>query len=489
MYKSTREIDKTKYVSASQAIIKGIANDGGLFLRDDLPKVDISSLLTLDYRQLAGRIMSLLLDDFSETEISEVITEAYGDKFDIKEVVKLAKAKDCHFLELYHGNTLAFKDMALSVLPLLLTKAKQKNKITDKTIILTATSGDTGSAALSGFYEQQGIDVIVFYPDSGVSQIQEQQMLSFKGEHTHVMALEGNFDDAQRLVKKAFNDPDLDKYPLSSANSINIGRLVPQVVYYFYGYLQLVRTKSITLGEKINFVVPTGNFGNILAGYMAKIMGVPINKLICASNINNVLTDFFKAGLYNRKRPFIKTSSPSMDILVSSNLERLLYYISGRDALKVKALMKELSETGKYQIDEPMRANLTDFYGNFATEAEVFAAINKVYHDDKYLIDTHTAVAYAVYEKYLQETSDKTPTVITATAHPFKFPQAVSKALSIHVDEENDFNAVKVLARETGVAVPRPISSLNKDCERTLWLKKDSYDNLKKLLGEIYEKN
>ncbi|HRT69475.1 MAG TPA: threonine synthase [Bacilli bacterium] len=489
MYKSTRGNKETKLIPASLAIIKGIASDGGLFIYDQLPHVQINSLVGVTYHQLAKKIIKLLLDDFSEAEVSEIIDSAYDNKFDTSEIVRLVDSKDCFFLELFHGKTLAFKDMALSVLPLLLTKAKMKQGILGKTIILTATSGDTGSAALSGFHKQKDIDVVVLYPNSGVSWIQEQQMLSFQGENSHVVAVDGNFDEAQRLVKKAFTDESLAKYPLSSANSINIGRLIPQIVYYFYGYLELVRKKQIALGEQINFVVPTGNFGNILAGYMAKKMGVPIKKLICASNENNVLTDFFQEGLYNRNRPFIKTSSPSMDILISSNLERLLYYISNHDANKVKDLMNQLSTTGKYQIDEDMRKNLTDFYGGFATENEMKEAIVDVYQKDHYLLDTHTAVAKAVYKKYCQETQDQTKTIITATAHPFKFPVALCKALSIDNKGSNDLELIKALATKTGMAIPPVLLSLNHEQKRLLWLKKDCYQQLTKLLGELYEKN
>lgn len=489
MYKSTRQLGKTKEISSSLAIIKGMAEDGGLFVCDKLPSVELASLGSFSYHQLAKKIIGLLLDDFSEAEVNEVITSAYDDKFDTSEIVKLVSNKDCYFLELFHGQTLAFKDMALSILPLLLTKAKIKNGISGKTIVLTATSGDTGSAALSGFHKQKDIDVIVFYPNSGVSWIQEQQMLSFQGKNSHVIALEGNFDDAQRLVKQAFHDDRLTHYSLSSANSINIGRLIPQVVYYFYGYLELVRKNQIKFGEQINVVVPTGNFGNILAGYMAKKMGVPIKKLICASNVNNVLTDFFREGLYDRNRPFIKTSSPSMDILISSNLERLLYYISGCNASKVRTLMDQLSTTGKYQIDSAMRANLTDFYGDYATEIEMEEAIREVYQKDNYVIDTHTAVAKAVYKKYCQETSDKTKTIITATAHPFKFPKTVGKALGIKEQAKTDKEWIQLLASKTGIAIPKILHHLDGEKEQTLWLAKDSYQNLEKLLGDIDEKN
>lgn len=489
MYKSTRQLGKTKEISSSLAIIKGMAEDGGLFVCDKLPSVELASLGSFSYHQLAQKIIGLLLDDFSEVEVNEIIMSAYDDKFDTAEIVKLVSTKDCYFLELFHGQTLAFKDMALSILPLLLSKAKIKNGISGRTIILTATSGDTGSAALSGFHKQKDIDVIVFYPNSGVSWIQEQQMLSFQGKNSHVIALEGNFDDAQRLVKQAFHDDRLTHYSLSSANSINIGRLIPQVVYYFYGYLELVRKSQIKFGEQINVVVPTGNFGNILAGYMAKKMGVPIKKLICASNVNNVLTDFFREGLYDRNRPFIKTSSPSMDILISSNLERLLYYISGCNASKVRTLMDQLSTTGMYQIDSAMRANLTDFYGDYATEIEMEEAIREVYQKDNYVIDTHTAVAKAVYKKYCQETSDKTKTIITATAHPFKFPKAVGKALGIKEQSKTDKEWIQLLASKTGIAIPKMLHHLDGEKEQTLWLAKDSYQNLEKLLGDIDEKN
>ncbi|MDD3171176.1 MAG: threonine synthase [Bacilli bacterium] len=489
MYKSTRSKNENSEITSSKAIINGMASDGGLYVLENIPKIDIEELSYLNYQELAIRVMDLLLDDFTSEEIRKIVYQAYDDKFDITSIVNLVKTRDCYFLELYHGQTLAFKDMALSVLPLLLQEAKKKNSVKDRTIVLTATSGDTGSAALSGFSKQEDIDIIVFYPTSGISEIQEKQMLSFSGNHSKVIALDGNFDDAQRLVKTAFNDLRLKQFHLSSANSINIGRLIPQVVYYFYSYSKLLEEEAIEVGEKINFVVPTGNFGNILAAYIAKKMGLPVNKLICASNTNNVLTDFFRKGIYNRQREFIKTSSPSMDILISSNLERLLYYASGNNESLVSELMKYLIEKGNYQINEKIKKGLGDFYANFATEEETLMAINKEFQESNYLIDTHTAVAYSVYEKYVLETGDMTRTVITSTAHPFKFPKAVCQALKMDYNGKDDFTLIEELSKRSNIRIPRSILELKEIYSRTIWSQSEAYRNLEKLLGEIHEKN
>ena len=367
LYKSTRGSDKN--ITASKAILQGLASDGGLFVPDHIPSLpdDIKSLAGCSYQELAYIIMSRFLTDYTEEELRYCINNAYDSKFDTKEIAHIHKTEKAYFLELFHGKTIAFKDMALSILPYLMTTAAKKNNLKNEIVILTATSGDTGKAALAGFADVPGTRIIVFYPKDGVSPVQERQMVTQKGENTCVIAIKGNFDDAQTGVKKMFSDEklntDLHKagYQFSSANSINIGRLVPQIVYYVYAYLQLVRTEEIKAGEKINITVPTGNFGNILAAYYAKLMGLPVNKLICASNKNKVLFDFFNTGKYDKNREFYVTSSPSMDILVSSNLERLIYKISGDDAEVTAKWMDELSKTGTYSISEQQLAHLSDF--------------------------------------------------------------------------------------------------------------------------------
>ena len=378
----------------------------------------------------------------------------------------LVKADGAYFLELFHGKTIAFKDMALSILPHLLTTAAKKNNVKNDIVILTATSGDTGKAALAGFADVPGTKIIVFYPKDGVSPIQEKQMVTQKGNNTYVVSIKGNFDDAQTGVKKIFSDKELEKkmddagFQFSSANSINIGRLVPQVVYYVYAYAQLLANGEIKENEKINVVVPTGNFGNILAAFYAKNMGLPINKLICASNENKVLYDFFTTGEYDRNREFILTTSPSMDILISSNLERLIYRIAGNDANKNAELMKELRETGKYTITDSMKSQLKDFYGNYASEDEDAKTIKRIYEETGYVIDTHTSVAATVYNKYRAETKDDTKTVIASTASPYKFTRSVMNAIDTKYDSLSDFELVDELAKISKVKVPNAIEEI-----------------------------
>lgn len=370
----------------------------------------MKNYLRWSYADVAYEVMKLMLDDFTEEELRDCINKAYDSKFDTKEIAPLVKADGAYFLELFHGSTIAFKDMALSILPHLLITSAKKNNVKNDIVILTATSGDTGKAALAGFADVKGTKIIVFYPKNGVSPIQEKQMVTQKGDNTYVIGINGNFDDAQTGVKNIFGDKELEKvmnnagYQFSSANSINIGRLVPQIVYYVYAYARLIAKGEIKAGEKINAVVPTGNFGNILAAFYAKNMGLPINKLICASNENKVLYDFFSTGTYDRNRDFILTTSPSMDILISSNLERLIYRIAGNSATENAKLMKSLKDTGKYEITSQMKEQLGDFYGNYATEAEDAATIKKIYDNDNYIVDTHTSVAATVYEKYKKET-------------------------------------------------------------------------------------
>ena len=466
MYKSTRGPGEA--VTASQAILKGLSEDGGLFVPDTVPKLDVpvEKLAQMSYQETAYEVMSRFLTDFTEEELKNCISNAYDEKFDTEAIAPIHEANGVYFLELFHGATIAFKDMALSILPHLMTTAARKNQVKNEIVILTATSGDTGKAALAGFADVPGTRIVVFYPKHGVSAIQEKQMVTQKGANTCVIGITGNFDDAQTAVKKMFNDremaAELDAagFQFSSANSINIGRLVPQVVYYVYAYASLVRDGKIQAGDPINVTVPTGNFGNILAAYYAKQMGLPIGKLICASNENKVLYDFFQTGTYDRRRDFILTSSPSMDILISSNLERLIYRITGENPKTCAALMQALSQGGEYTITDEMKALLGDFYGNFCSEGETREAISATYYGSNYVIDTHTAVAAGVYQKYVRETEDHTPTVIASTASPFKFPASVIHAISDRYEGLEDFALVDALSRISGVKVPRAVEEI-----------------------------
>ncbi len=459
LYRSTRS-DNEK-VTASQAILKGLADDGGLFVPTELPKLDVTleALAGMSYQQVAYEVMKLFLTDYTEEELKACIAAAYDDKFDTPVIAPLREANGVQYLELFHGATIAFKDMALSILPHLMITAARKNREAKEIVILTATSGDTGKAALAGFADVPGTRIIVFYPKDGVSSIQERQMVTQKGDNTCVIAIRGNFDDAQSGVKKIFTDPAQRArlaaagFQFSSANSINIGRLVPQIAYYVWAYTRL-QTK-----DPVNFVVPTGNFGNILAGYYAMKLGVPVHKLICASNSNKVLFDFFQTGEYDRNRAFVLTSSPSMDILISSNLERLIYHIAGDDAQANAAFMKELTEEGRYHISDAMRGRLSDFYGGWASEEETAEEIRTRYEKDRYVIDPHTAVASAVYGKYRKETGDTTQTVIVSTASPFKFETSVMSALGQPHDLP-DLELADALSKISGVAVPGAVSGL-----------------------------
>ncbi len=466
MYTSTRS--KSEPVTASWAILKGLADDGGLFVPDRIPKldVDIETLSAMDYRGVAYEVMKLFLTDFTEEELKSCIAAAYDSKFDTEEIAPIKEADGAYYLELFHGRTIAFKDMALSILPHLLTVSAKKNHVENEIVILTATSGDTGKAALAGFADVKGTRILVFYPKNGVSPIQEKQMVTQKGANTCVVGIHGNFDDAQTGVKKLFSDKKLAErmkekgFQFSSANSINIGRLVPQIVYYVYAYARLYAQGRIAKGGDINVVVPTGNFGNILAAYYAKNMGLPIAKLICASNENKVLFDFFRTGTYDKNREFILTASPSMDILISSNLERLIYRIAGNDAEANAALMKELTENGSYRITPQMKERLADFYGNYASQEETADAIRTLYRDTGYIIDTHTAVAAAVYRKYVAETGDHTKTVIASTASPFKFTRSVMDAIDPKYDAMEDFALADELAAIGGEKVPDAIEEI-----------------------------
>ena len=466
LYRSTRTPEGT--VTASQAILKGLADDGGLFVPQKIPHLDVTmeQLAGMSYQETAYEVMKLFLTDFTEEELKNCIAKAYDEKFDTKEIAPLKKEDGAYYLELFHGATIAFKDMALSILPHLLTTSAKKNHVENEIVILTATSGDTGKAALAGFADVPGTRIIVFYPKNGVSPIQEKQMVTQKGKNTYVVAIRGNFDDAQTGVKKMFGDKELAKemqesgFQFSSANSINIGRLVPQVVYYVYAYAKLRAAGELAENEPINVVVPTGNFGNILAAYYAKNMGVPIAKLICASNDNKVLYDFFQTGEYNRNREFILTTSPSMDILISSNLERLIYRIAGEDAAKNQDLMQQLTSQGKYEITPQMKEQLQDFYGNFTSEEETAEVIRDLYEKTGYVIDTHTAVASGVYAKYKKATGDDKPTVIASTASPFKFARSVMGAIDESYLEMEDFALVDKLSEIANVAVPKAVEEI-----------------------------
>lgn len=467
LYKSTRG-DRTT-ITASQAILKGLADDGGLFVPTEIPKLSVSldELSKMDYKSVAYAVMSSFLSDYTEEELKSCIGNAYDSKFDTAEIAPVVKQDGMYFLELFHGSTIAFKDMALSILPHLMTTAARKNNISNEIVILTATSGDTGKAALAGFADVPGTKIIVFYPKGGVSRIQELQMVTQKGDNTFVVGVKGNFDDCQSCVKQLFNDPGLKAelaehgYQFSSANSINIGRLVPQIAYYVWAYSRLLAKGEIENGEEINFVVPTGNFGNILAGYYAKCMGLPVSRFICASNENKVLYDFFETGIYDRNREFILTSSPSMDILISSNLERLIYKLVGESEEENRKLMRSLAESGKYELPAAAKALISDFTGAFASEEENFAGIKALYDSTGYVIDTHTGVAYSAYKKYAAESGDCKKTVIVSTASPYKFARSVMGAIDKKYEaEKDDFALIEELCRVSNVAVPNAVKEI-----------------------------
>ena len=480
-------------VSASEAVLKGLAEDGGLFFPDHIPAFtkSLKELSEMSYQDVAYEVMQPFLSDYTEEELRTCIRNAYDSKFDTEAIAPLACADGAYYLELFHGATIAFKDMALSILPHLMITAARKNHIKNDIVILTATSGDTGKAALAGFAGVKGTKIIVFYPKNGVSPIQEKQMVTQKGDNTFVVGIHGNFDDAQSGVKKIFADQELGKlmadngYQFSSANSINIGRLVPQAVYYVYAYAQLLKEGKLAEGEPMNVVVPTGNFGNILAAYFAKNMGLPIAKLICASNENRVLFDFFRTGVYDRNRDFVLTSSPSMDILISSNLERLIYLIAGSDAEKNKELMMQLSISGKYEITPEMQEKLQDFYGGYASEAETAETIASLYKKCGYVIDTHTAVASCVYRKYKEQTKDETKTVIASTASPYKFTRSVMSAIDRQYDGLEDFALADKLSELSGVKIPEAIEGIRTApvLHDTVCEKDGMADIVKKYLG------
>ena len=473
-------------LTASKAIIKGISDDGGLFVPETFPNIyhSLSKKMGLSYEELAYEIIKEFFDDISGEDLKEAINLAYKGRFEVRE--------EKGFLELYHGPTSAFKDAALLFLPQIMKKAKIREGIDKEIVILTATSGDTGKAALQGFSNVEGFKVIVYYPGNGVSAIQEKQMVTQEGDNVKVIAIDGNFDNAQSGVKEIFGDMELKEelenrgFLLSSANSINIGRLIPQIVYYFYGYFQLVNKQKIEMGHKINVVVPTGNFGNILAAYYGKKMGLPIDKLICASNENNVLVDFFNTGAYDKRRELVLTESPSMDILVSSNLERLLFEATSRQGEVVKELMNNLSEKGIYEITKSNREFLSDFYGEFADTKEVYNAIKDVYEKEGYLMDTHTAVAYVALDKYRKETKDYTEALVVSTASPYKFPKSICNALELEIDGCDDFKILNILKKYSKVDIPKNLTGLDeKDILHNEKCKKDSMaESLKAFLKE-----
>ncbi len=471
-YQSTR--DASISITSAEAIKKGLSVEGGLFVPKSLPEMseaEIGKLSDLNYRQRAKVILSKFLTDFTGEELDNCIENAYTkEKFETDNIAPLYKLCDGEYiLELWHGPTCAFKDMALQILPHLLTTSMKKTGEEDEVVILVATSGDTGKAALEGFRDVKGTRIVVFYPESGVSEIQKLQMVTQEGDNVGVAAVCGNFDDAQNGVKKIFTDDEYknllanNNFKLSSANSINWGRLVPQIVYYFSAYADMLHAGEITLGEKINIVVPTGNFGNILAAYYAYKMGLPVNKFICASNKNNVLTDFINTGVYNKNREFYTTISPSMDILISSNLERFLFDLSGNDACATAELMKKLNTEGKYEVDVALLKKIKAiFVGGCADDEATMHMIKKCHEDYGYVIDTHTAVAKSVYDDYTKTSGDKTKTVIASTASPFKFNQSVLIALSGHagVAGKDEFTLLSELSDVSGMKIPESLGEL-----------------------------
>ncbi len=465
IYQSTRNDELT--VSSAQAILDGMAGDGGLYSPASFSGVtfDWKGVLLLPTRGMAVKILSALLPSFTEAEMEGLVERAYADKFETDELTPTVQVGEDTILELFRGPTSAFKDVALSMLPVLMTAARKKCGVTDEILILTATSGDTGKAAMEGFANVPGTRIMVFYPHGGVSPVQQAQMATQEGDNVCVAAVRGNFDDAQTGVKRIFAAVEKDGLlagkgvRLSSANSINIGRLAPQVVYYFKAYADLVRRGSLAVGDPVDFVVPTGNFGDILAGYFAKMLGLPVGKLICASNKNNILTDFLQTGVYDRNRPFYKTVSPSMDILVSSNLERLLFLLSG-DAKLVGSLMASLNETGAYAAPAALKAQLDElFFAGCCDDEGTKAAIGRVWREFGYLMDTHTAVAYDVAQQYKAACPDHAPVVILSTASPYKFPAAVLEALGEEAGED-EFGAMARVEELTGVPMPKNLRTL-----------------------------
>lgn len=453
-YESTR--DAQIEVSSWEAILQGLAFDGGLFLPRNLPQLSKEVYSTTDFQALAVMILHTWFDDFSRNEIEACVKEAYSNRFKTEEIVPLLHVDDCYVAELFHGPTAAFKDIALSLFPRLLVKAREKTGSTKELVILAATSGDTGSAALTGLKYIPHIKIITFYPDEGISLIQRLQMTTQNGKNQRVAAIKGNFDDAQRIVKQFFETRNETEDVLySSANSINIGRLLPQIVYYVQSYNTLVTRGVIQQGDLIDFAIPTGNFGNILAGYLAKKTGLPINKLICASNQNHILTDFIETGVYDRNRAFLTTLSPSMDILISSNLERLIWVLSKGDSKLIATLMSDLNQTGRYELPKNLLKEMQEtFIGGYTDDNETLMTMKDVYTKEAYLLDPHTAVAWAVAKKHRMQP----PMVILATASPYKFPQSIAKALGWPI--EDDLLLIESIAKKTGIPIPSCLAEL-----------------------------
>ncbi|MCQ2467583.1 MAG: threonine synthase [Clostridia bacterium] len=488
---STRGFDGK--FTASEAIVKGIAPDGGLFVPESIPSIskdEIEEMMNMEYYQISAKVISKFLEDFTEAELLEYTKAAYDPEKWEDKVVPLEQMNQYndreYMLELWHGPTAAFKDVALQLLPHLMTASIKKTGESKKICILTATSGDTGKAALEGFKDLPGTEIIVFYPSDGVSEAQKLQMITTTGDNTHVIAVNGCFDDAQTGVKKIFADTEFAKMldsngvKLSSANSINWGRLVPQIAYYVYSYVDLLRREKIEMGEEINIVVPTGNFGNILAAWYAKQMGIPMHRLLCASNKNKVLCDFFATGTYDRRREFFKTNSPSMDILISSNLERLLFEVSGKDASKVSTWMKELNENGVYTVDPQTLKTLQRlFVGGFADEAGITKTIIDVYDRTDNVIDTHTAVGFNIYNRYHQRSKDETKTVFASTASPFKFAPAVMDAIkgAGYSNGRSNETIISELSKESGLPIPATLADISKrEVRHTMKIEKDQME-------------
>lgn len=456
-YHSTRSQDFS--VDSAQAVLSGLAPDGGLYMPETIPQFDWKSCLQGTSQEMSTAILSAFLPDIPD--MKTLVKKAYTGKFETEDLTPSVPVGDYSVLELFRGPTSAFKDVALSMLPQLLTAAKKEKGMQEDILILTATSGDTGKAALEGFHDVPGVRICVFYPHGGVSQVQRAQMVTQEGNNVTVCAVEGNFDDAQTGVKNIFAACQGKKLPfsLSSANSINIGRLAPQIMYYFRAYRDLLDSGKISLGDKVNFSVPTGNFGDILAGYLAKKLGLPVGRLICASNANNVLTDFIRTGTYDKRRPLLKTTSPSMDILVSSNLERLLYLLSG-DTELVASLMAKLNTEGVYTVPNTMMEQIqTEFWAAFCDDEKAAEIIGRVYKDYGYLCDPHTASGWAAAESYVRETGDHTPMVVLSTASPYKFPAAVLSAIGGDTSG-SEFTQMARLSQITGVPIPKNLSSL-----------------------------
>ena len=490
-YQSTR--DKTISVTSAEAIKQGLSNEGGLFVPESFPTVtgeEIKSLAKMTYNERAKFILGKFLSEFTDEELAKCVDSAYTkEKFETSAIAPVYKLNDHEYiLELWHGPTCAFKDMALQILPHLLTTSMKKTNEEKEVVILVATSGDTGKAALAGFQDVEGTRIIVFYPDNGVSEIQKLQMVTQEGNNVSVAAVKGNFDDAQSGVKKIFTDEEYkkllarNKFSLSSANSINWGRLAPQIVYYFSAYAELLNSGEIENGEEINVVVPTGNFGNILASYYAKKMGLPVKKFICASNENNVLTEFLRTGVYNKNRPFHTTISPSMDILISSNLERFLYDLTGNDDKVISEWMSKLNTEGVYEVSSDVKAKIQSlFAAGCCDDAETMATIKQTAADYDYVVDTHTAVAVAVYNNYVKETGDKTKTVIASTASPFKFNQSVLIALEDHnaVVGKDEFTLLEELREKSNRRIPASLAALkNKNVVFDLVCDKNEMQNV-----------